>query len=83
MQSNSNLQEAQSQVPQLPKTAPTRVRVPPPAPPTRAPTTKISASIENILAADHVDSKENYEVTENVAKKEEIPRTGFDFLDNW
>ena len=82
-QSNSNLQEAQSQMPQVPKAAPTRSRVAPPAPPTRAPTTKISASIENILAADHVDSKENYEVTENGAKKEEIPRTGFDFLDNW
>jgi len=35
------------------------------------------------LAADHVDSKENYEVKENATKKDEIPRTGFDFLDNW
>ena len=76
-----------SQAPPAPKQPPTRARVAPPAPPTRAPTTKISASIENILVADSQEVLKaigDSEVKSNVGDKaEEIPRTGFDFLDNW
>ena len=81
-QSDSN-QEMVSQA-QAAKQPPTRARVAPPAPPARAPTTKISASIENILVADsQTVFKGSQEVTNSKGSPEEIPRTGFDFLDNW
>merc|ERR1719264_777436 len=73
--SNQDVQKKVSDAP-APKQAPARGRVPPPAPPARAPTTKISASIENILVVDSQtvfkgsgDSK----VTNIEAKPKEIP----------
>ena len=87
--SNQNVQnKVTAQVPAPKQPATTRARVPPPAPPARAPTTKISASIENILvAADSQtvfkDTGDSKVATNSNGKAEEIPRTGFDFLDNW